>query len=470
MQAIRRTAHGRWVAAGLGAVVALSGLTACSSGGSTGTDTSASDGASSSSDGGSSDTTCTNEIKKPDAEQVLVWAWYPAFEGVVDLFNETHDDVQVCWTNAGQGNDEYTKFSTAIEAGTGAPDLIMLESEVLPSFEIRNSLVDLVPYGADDVKADYTDGAWKDVTSGDAVYAIPVDGGPMGMLYRQDIFDKYGVSVPTTWEEFAQAAQDLKDAGYDGVITDFPTNGRAYNTALFAQVGWTPFTYDITNPADIGINVSTPEAVDVLSYWNDLVSKGLVGTDDAFTADYNTKLVDGSYAVYLAAAWGPGYLKGLSDADPNAEWRAAPIPQWAGQPEQQINWGGSTFAVTSQAKDPEAAALVAKEIFGTEDAWKIGIEEGALFPLWKPILESDYFKNLEYPFFGGQQINNDVFLAAAAGYSGFTFSPFQNYAYDQQTAEIYSMVQGEKSPQEAMDSLDSTLVQYAKDQGFTVTN
>lgn len=470
MRGIRRAARGRLLAAGIGAVVTIGGLTACGGGDgldSTG-DTSA-DGGDTTGDT-TSDTTCTNEIMKPDAEQVLVWAWYPAFEGVVDLFNETHDDVQVCWTNAGQGNDEYTKFSTAIEAGTGAPDLIMLESEVLPSFTIRDGLMDLVPYGANDVKGDYTDGAWADVASGDAVYAIPVDGGPMGMLYRQDIFDEYGVAVPTTWEEFAQAAQDLKDAGYEGVITDFPTNGRAYNTALFAQRGWTPFTYDTTSPTDIGLDVSTPAAVDVLGYWNDLVAKGLVGTDDAFTADYNTKLVDGSYAVYIAAAWGPGYLSGLSDADTDAQWRAAPIPQWEGQPAQQINWGGSTFAVTSQAKNPEAAALVAKEIFGTEDAWKIGIEEGALFPLWKPILESDYFKNLEYPFFGGQQINSDVFLEAAAGYSGFTFSPFQNYAYDQQTAEIYAMVQGEKSPQEAMDSFADTLTTYANEQGFTVTN
>ena len=76
----------------------------------------------------------------------------------------------------------------------------------------------------------------------------------------------------------------------------------------------------------------------------------------------------------------------------------------------QINWGGSTFAVTSQAKDKEAAAVVAKEVFGTEEAWKLGIEKAALFPLWKPILESDYFRDLEYPFFGGQQINKDVFL------------------------------------------------------------
>jgi multiple sugar transport system substrate-binding protein len=417
---------------------------------------------------GEAEASCTNEITKPDATQVSVWAWYPAFEDVVDLFNESHDDVQICWTNAGQGNDEYTKFSTAIESGSGAPDVIMLESEVLSSFSIRDALVDLTEFGADDVAGDYTEGAWKDVSSGDAVYAIPVDGGPMGMLYRKDILDQYGIAVPTTWDEFAAAAQALKDAGAPGVLADFPTNGRAYNQALFAQSGSVPFAYDNAEPTSIGIDVNDDGSKSVLAYWDQLVKDGLVATDDAFTADYNTKLVDGSYAIYVAAAWGPGYLGGLSDADSDAEWRAAPVPQWDPANPVQINWGGSTFAVTSQAKDKEAAAVVAKEVFGTEEAWKLGIEKAALFPLWKPILESDYFRDLEYPFFGGQQINKDVFLDAAAGYTGFTFSPFQNYAYDQLTEELYAMVQGEKSSDQALDDLQASLEQYATEQGFTL--
>jgi multiple sugar transport system substrate-binding protein len=433
--------------------VSAAALTGCSSGGAA-----------------SGDATCTNKIVNEDATQVTVWAWYPAFEAVVDNFNNTHDDVQVCWTNAGQGNDEYTKFSTSIESGSGAPDVIQLESEVLSSFTIRDALVDLTEFGANDVESKYTPGSWQDASSGDAVYAIPVDGGPMGMLYRQDLFDAAGITVPTTWDEFAVAAQQLKDSGSAGVLANFPTNGRAFNQALFAQTGSVPFVYDATTPQEIGIEVNDQGSKDVLAYWDGLVDKGLVSTDDAFTADYNTSLVDGTYAVYLAAAWGPGYLQGLSDADPDAIWRAAPLPQWDAASPVQVNWGGSTFAVTEQAEDKEAAAQVAIDIFGTDEAWKIGVEQSALFPSYLPMLESEYFANLEYPFFGGQQINKDVFLTAAAGYEGATFSPFQNYAYDQLTEEIYAMVQGEKDGAQALDDLQGSLETYATDQGFTVAN
>ncbi|WP_458780737.1 ABC transporter substrate-binding protein [Arthrobacter sp. D3-16] len=418
--------------------------------------------------GGSEAASCTNTIVNAEAPQVTVWAWYPAFNEVVDNFNKTNDDVQICWTNAGQGNDEYTKFSTSIESGSGAPDVIQLESEVLSSFTIRDALVNLTEFGANDVKGQYAEGAWEDASSGDAVYAIPVDGGPMGMLYRQDIFDAAGIQVPTTWQEFEAAAQKLKESGNGAVIADFPTNGRAFNQALFAQAGSVPFEYDSANPQEIGIKVNDQGAKDVLKYWDGLVKKGLVATDDAFTADYNTKLVDGSYAVYLAAAWGPGYLQGLSDADPNSIWRAAPLPQWDAANPVQVNWGGSTFAVTKQAKDKQLAAKVAMGIFGNKEGMNLGVDKGALFPSYSPVLDSEEFANKEYPFFGGQQINKDVFLKAAAGYEGATFSPFQNYAYDQLTVQLYSMVQGEKDAGKALDDLQASLEQYATEQGFTL--
>ncbi|MFD7021084.1 ABC transporter substrate-binding protein [Promicromonospora sukumoe] len=442
------------MAAAAAVAVSAIGLTACSGG---------------AGGGSAAEATCTNEIKQPDAAQVTVWAWYPAFESVVDNFNETHTDLQVCWTNAGQGADEYNKFQTAIEAGTGAPDVIMLEAEVLPTFTILESLVDLSEYGAGELEGDYTPGSWSDVSNGDAVYAIPVDGGPMGMLYRADIFEQYGVEVPTTWDEFATAAQDLRDAGFEGHITDFPTNGNALNYALFAQNGWEPFQYDAAKPTEVGITVDSPEAEEVLSYWKGLVDDDLVATEDAFTTDYNAALVDGTYAVYLAAAWGPGYLQGLSEADADAEWRAAPLPQWDPENPVQVNWGGSTFAVTAQSEQPEAAATVAKELFDTDEAWRLGVEEAALWPQWKPMLESDWFTGLEAPFFGGQKINEEVFLDAANGYEGFSFSPFQVYAYDQQTQALYDMVQNGTDASTALSTIQDGLVRYATEQGFTVS-
>ncbi len=106
-------------------------------------------------------TKCTNKIVHADAPAVTVWAWYPNMAKVVDNFNNQHTDVQVCWTNAGQGQAEYDKFQTAISAKKGAPDVIMLEAEQLTGFEIQDALVDLAPLGAEKVKANFSEGAGR---------------------------------------------------------------------------------------------------------------------------------------------------------------------------------------------------------------------------------------------------------------------------------------------------------------------
>ena len=35
----------------------------------------------------------------------------------------------------------------------------------------------------------------------------------MGMIYRTDVFKKYQITPPTTWDQYAATAQKLKDAG-----------------------------------------------------------------------------------------------------------------------------------------------------------------------------------------------------------------------------------------------------------------
>jgi multiple sugar transport system substrate-binding protein len=90
---------------------------------------------------------------------------------------------------------------------------MMVEADRIATFQAQDALVDLSDLGYQDVKDNFSAGAWKDVSVGDAVYGAPIDGGPMGMIYRTDVFDKYGITPPTTWDELETTGQALKDAG-----------------------------------------------------------------------------------------------------------------------------------------------------------------------------------------------------------------------------------------------------------------
>lgn len=415
-------------------------------------------------------TNCTNAIVHKDAPAVSVWAWYPNMAKVVDNFNNSHTDVQVCWTIAGQGQPEYAKLQTAVSAGKGAPDVVMLEADQLTGFEIQKALVDLSTYGANDVKKNFSDGAWKDVSQGSAVYAIPIDGGPMAMIYRKDVFDKYGITTPpATWAEYAADAQKVKDAG-GPVFGDLGSNVPAATTALMTQKGAVPFTYDLADGTNITIKIDSQASKDVLNYWADLSKKGLVGKEDQFTTDYISGVIAGKYATYISAAWAPGYLSGagVGVGSEKGQFAVAPLPQWDASNPVSVNWGGSALAVTTQATDVKLAAEVAMGLYADDASLTDGWKTQTIFPLNQGVLTSDAFVNNKVDFFNGQTANKDIYIPAENNYKGFNYSPFSVYYYAQLQAEIVKINAGTTTGEQAAIDLQQTIVTYAKSQGFTV--
>lgn len=446
------------VIAAAATLVLASALVSCSAGGDEG------DGG-----GGGDSANCTNTITKTDLPVVTMWAWYPNMELVADNFNEASDDVQVCWTNAGAGGDAYDKFQTAVSAGSGAPDVMMVEADRIPPFQVQGALVDLTDLGYEDVKDNFSEGAWKDVSVGDAIYGAPIDGGPMGMIYRTDVFEQYGVTPPTTWTEFEASAQKVKDAG-GPFFASFPANQAPYVTALMYQNGAEPFSYDPSQEDEIGIDLDSDAIKEVLDYWDGLVDKGLVGTEDQFTPEYIAGVINGDYATYLSAAWAPGYLQGagVGEGADAKVWASAPMPQWDPSSPVAINWGGSAFAVSSQASNPELAAKVAFGVYADaaslEDGWKNQI----IFPLNVNVLDSADFQDYEVPFFNGQQANKEVYVPAANAYTGMTYTPIGQYYFSALTKQIAAINEGSATGSEAADALQADVVAYAEEQGFTV--
>ncbi|MEV6366946.1 extracellular solute-binding protein [Micromonospora musae] len=435
-------------------LAAGSGLAACSSGGG---------------GGGSDASNCTNTITKQNLPVVTMWGWYPNTQLVVDNFNKQNNEVQVCWTNVGQGGDEYDKFQTAISAGTGAPDVIMVEADRIPTFQIQGALVDIRQYGYDAVKANYSEGSWKDVSVGDGVYGVPVDGGPMGMIYRKDIFDKYQITPPKTWAEYEQTAQKVKDAG-GPLFGDLGANVPAVLMALQIQKGATPFTYDPAQPKSIGVKLNDQPSKDVLDYWGGLAKKGLVGTQNQFTPEYISGVINGNYATYISAAWAPGYLTGagVGKGQDSGKFAVAPLPQWDPANPVQVNWGGSAFSVTKQSKKPELAAKAAYGLYADKESLTDGWTNQIIFPLNLTALKDPAFIDLKVAFFGGQQANKEVYVPAADAYQGVSYAPFGQYYLDAMEKQVSEVIKGSVTGSQAADRIQEDVAKYAKEQGFTV--
>jgi multiple sugar transport system substrate-binding protein len=439
--------------AGGSAAVAAAALAACSGGSGT------KSGAAKPKDSAS----LASALSKP--AEITFWTWVPNIASEIALFEKKYPNIKVNVVNAGQGLDEYTKLRTALKAGTGAPDVVQIEYSYIPTFTITKNLLDLGPYGASAIKDDFVDWTWKQVSDGDKVYAIPQDTGPLGMLYRKDVFDRYGVKVPTTWEEFATEGKALHKKNPKISMTNFANNDAGQTFGYAWQAGAHPFKID---GSKITVDLNGPEMQKLANFWSPLVKSGAVSTDADFNNDWYAGLTNGSYATWITAAWAPVFLQS-SAAKSAGKWRVAPMPQWSAGANVSGNWGGSTSAVTNQTKHPEAAAALAIFLNHDPTSSMLMASKQFLFPPLKATLANPKFTGQTPAFYGGQKVNSLFAGISKTVADDFTWSPFNDYITSTNNQIFGGALIAKSSLSTAIDAWQSKVTTYAKQQGFAVS-
>ncbi len=189
-----------------------------------------------------------------------------------------------------------------------------------------------------------------------------------------------------------------------------PRTGRPTSRRCCYQNGAQPFTYDPANKGEIGIKLNDDASKKVLDYWAGLVKKGLVGGQDQFTPEYIAGVIGGkrrhvpvgrvgTWATCRVRAWARVPTRRCG---PRPRCRSGTRPtRWS------VNWGGSAFSVTTQAKDPALAAKVAFGVYADDAvAQAIGrTRKQIIFPLNLKVLKDPEFIDAKIAFFGGQQAN-----------------------------------------------------------------
>jgi len=396
---------------------------------------------------------------------VTMWAWVPGIEAQVALFEAAYPEITVKLENVGQGGDHYTKVRTALEAGTGAPDVIQLEFQYVPSFVLTESLLDLSAYGANDVADQFTPWTWSQVSSGDAVYAIPQDAGPMGNLYREDILAAAGITeAPATWEEYATAAEAVKSSTGSYISNLAPNDPGAFIGLLWGA-GAAPFAYDGAETVTVAVNNDAGK--ELVAYWQDLIDRDLVAVDPDFTDGWYQGLANGTYAGWLTAAWGPAFLQGTA-GDTAGLWRAAAMPQWDADNPSAGNWGGSTLSVLQSSENPIVAAELAKFInTDPESTLKLATEQ-FLFPVRTDILSAPEFADQESEFYGGQRVNEVFAKISATVDTKFQWLPFQDFVASSFIDTLGKSISEKGDLSAGLDAWQDAIVTYATEQGFTV--
>lgn len=339
----------------------------------------------------------------PDAKldgEITVWSWdvgAVALERLAAGFEAEHEGTTVKVVDVGYDN-AYDKMSVGLQAGTGLPDVITIETDAAPGYvtQFPKGLLDLAPILGDE-ESDFDPFKWSAGSDADGALRIaPWDSGPVALYYRTDIVAEAGVDIEAveTWDDLVAAGKLIKEkTGHTLLSTDLSAGGGFQ--MLLQQLGQGLFN-------DAGeITVDSPESVRVLTLLKTMNDEGLIKNVRGWDGRV-TSAKDGDSAVTTEAVWWIGTLQG--DAPEHAgKYGVLPLPAFDAGGSRTSNNGGSGLAVPAQAKNPQLAAAFVDFVLADADNQASMMKEEGLFPAYLPALEDAQFSEpVEY--FGGQPV------------------------------------------------------------------
>lgn len=163
--------------------------------------------------------------------------------------------------------------------------------------------------------------------AGGTLKSIPYQPSMWGFFYNKAIFEEAGITeVPTTWDEFLEVCEKIKNAGYAPITCD-----DAYSTCMFGHhvgrfVGEDGVTDIVTNG-----KWDDPAVVQFAKDYEELAQKGYFVDTIASNVWPTGQIADigaGQAAMYLNGSWLPNEIKDTTG--PDFQWGCFAYPELEG--------------------------------------------------------------------------------------------------------------------------------------------
>ena len=378
--------------------------------------------------------------------EITIWSWDVAATALERLgadYEKQHDGVTINVVDIGYDN-AYDKISVGLQAGTGLPDIITLETDKNQSYlsQFPKAFTDLSPVFGD-AKDDFDPFKWDTGTDADGKLRMaPWDSGTVGLFYRTDYFEAAGVDADTitTWDDLVAAGEKIKAETGKTLLTADLSAGGPFSMML-QQQGQGLFDEN----GDIAVN--SPEAVQTLTLLQSMQQKGLIKNAKGWDASV-TSAKDGDSAVTPEAVWWIGTLEGEAP-ELAGKYAVRELPVFAEGGAATSNNGGSGLAIPTQAKNPQLAADFMEFVLADAENQAGMMKAEGLFPSYLPAFESDYFQQPS-EYFSGQQVFQ-TFGELTKQIPTISFTSDQSVAADAVSNAVAAAVLNGDDPKKALD-------------------
>ncbi|WP_129668276.1 ABC transporter substrate-binding protein [Phytoactinopolyspora endophytica] len=296
---------------------------------------------------------------------------------LADDFREEHPDIDVQFVSLPE-NESRAKITASVATGGGEFDVVMVSNYETAMWAENDWLVNLQPYADATDRYDTEDfiaPVRESLSYEGDMYSVPFYGESSFLVYRQDIFDEAGLTMPEqpTWSDVRElaAAVEESEPGMNGIclrgLAGWGENLAPLNTVINTFGGqWFDEQWDA--------HLTSPEVREAVQFYVDLVrDHGQAGAATSGFADCATR-----YGQGQAAMW----------------YDATSMVNVVESPDDSVTAGLNGYA---------PAPVVETESSGWLYTWSLGIPESSEHPdeAWEFVA---WMTDRDYPHLVGEEL------------------------------------------------------------------
>lgn len=405
---------------------------------------------------------------------LLWWGWTPTADlanTMIAGFNEVYPNVKVTFVS--QPIDSYDSVLGPALTSSKGPDVFNVAPGSLNGgvSQFAPGAIDMTPAIEAALGPD-----WKSMVAPAGVDPMTVDGKLVGlqtgavysgwMWINQDIFDEYGLTAPTTMDEWKSVCSTLEENGVGCFVQG--AGQWAFDMDTFEAIveNIEPDLY--TQAAAGNVEWTDPRFVQAMEIWKSLFDEGIMQEGAVGLMQYpdaNNLFLSGKYGMVMMGSWYTSNTvkdamvngmtaAGVSDPTP-ITIMPVPFPDLAGTGKTGTMFGDADYglAVSAKSSQQEAAQAFATWITTSQEGQQVVANTLNLIPALKGV--SAQWDQIDL-------VNPDVQLPALQNYQEVAVSSVSqrlgNVSADLNSAfrdALIGVATGDKTPEEAVQILQA---------------
>lgn len=306
-----------------------------------------------------------------------------ALTKIADDFMKENSNIKIELQNQSSYSDLQAKINSTLPSPDDLPTISQAYPGWLYGAAKDNMLVDLTPYMEDKtigwgdqekIKDSLLAGAEIEGTQ----YGIPFNKSTEVLVYNKDMFDEYGVEVPTTMEEYKEACKTIWEKSNHTVV-----GGGFDSLNNYYAIGMENKGVELTKD----LKLTDKDSVDLVNYYNEGIKEGyfrIAGSDKYLSGPFANSQV----ATFIGSMAGEGYV--AKDTEGKFEYGVAPRPD-----KKNIQQGTDVYMFDSATGDEKTAAFLFMKYLATPDVQLYWANQTGYMPILDSVIDSDDYKNSE---------------------------------------------------------------------------